>query len=288
MGGPVLTKFGPALIERVLGARGVVFDMDGTLVLGDSRSDGHKVLPGAVDLLAALRKRNIPFQVFTNGTAKTPQTYAASLRHAGLDVADSEMMTPSTSAASWFAQRGIRRIRVLGGEGVQGPLREKGLDIVGPSEKAEGVEAVYTGWFREFTFPDLEAACRDVWAGALATTASNVPFFAAKGGRAIGASFAINAMIRALTGKRARVLGKPSRDALQCALRQMGIPTSAASRVIVIGDDPALEMRMARAAGAIAVAVTTGLGDHAAFSGVAAERPDIVLDGLLPIIEVLR
>ena len=284
-----MTEFNRALTDRLQAARAVIFDMDGTLVLGDAKSGGHKPLPGAVDLLTLLRRRDIPFRIFTNGTAKTPQTYAASLRHAGLDVTDIEMMTPSTSAAAWFARRGIRRVRVLGGEGVQGPLREQGLDIVGPSEKADGVEAVYTGWFREFTFPDLEAACRDVWAGALLTTASNVPFFATQGGRAIGASFAINAMIRSLTGKRAQVLGKPSREAMQCALRQMGLPASAASQAIVVGDDPALEMRMARAVGAIAVAVTTGLGDHAAFGrAVAAERPDVVLDGLFPIIEVLR
>jgi 4-nitrophenyl phosphatase len=284
-----LTEFNPGLIERVQATRGVIFDMDGTLVLGDAKSGGHTPLPGAIDLLKLLRRREIPFRIFTNGTFKTPQTYAASLRHAGLDVSDGEMMTPSTSAAAWFEKRGIRKIRVLGGAGVQGPLREQGLGVVGPSETADGIEAVYTGWFREFTFPDLEAACRDVWAGALLTTASNVPFFATQSGKAIGASFAINAMIRSLTGKRARVLGKPSREAMSCALRAMGIPASAASQAIVIGDDPALEMRMARSAGALAIAVTTGLGDRASFGGaVAAERPDIVLDGLLPMIEVLR
>jgi HAD superfamily hydrolase (TIGR01450 family) len=289
MRGPALTEFNPAMIERVLATRGVIFDMDGTLVLGDARSGGHKPLPGAIELLQLLRRREIPFRIFTNGTFKTPQTYAASLRHAGLDVSDGEMMTPSTSAAAWFKKRGIRRIRVLGGAGVQGPLREQGLDVVGPSEKADGIEAVYTGWFREFTFPDLEAACHDVWAGALLTTASNVPFFATQGGKAIGTSFVINAMIRSLTGNKARVLGKPSREAMSCALGQMGIPASAAGHAIVVGDDPALEMRMARSTGALAIAVTTGLGDRGSFgNAVAAERPDIILDGLLPMIEVLR
>lgn len=284
-----MTELNPALIERVQATRGVIFDMDGTLVLGDAKSGGHQPLPGAIDLLKLLRRRAIPFRIFTNGTLKTPQTYAASLRHAGLDVSDGEMMTPSTSAAAWFEKRGIRKIRVLGGAGVQGPLREQGLEVVAPSESADGIEAIYTGWFREFTFPDLEAACHDVWAGALLTTASNVPFFATQNGKAIGASFAINAMIRSLTGKRARVLGKPSREAMCCALGQMGIPASAASQAIVVGDDPALEMRMARSAGALAIAVTTGLGDRASFGGpVAAERPDLVLDGLLPMIDLLR
>jgi ribonucleotide monophosphatase NagD (HAD superfamily) len=206
-----LTELQNAVRERLSRVRALIFDMDGTLVLGNAASGAHEALPGAVELLALLKARGIPFRVFTNGTAKAPRVYAASLRAAGLDVDDSEMMTPSTAAADWFVRRGIRRVRVLGLEGVQAPLREAGLDVVGPSEKADGVEAVFTGWFREFTFPDLEAACRDVWAGALLTTASNVPFFAARGGRAIGASFAINAMIRSLTGKKAKVLGKPSR-----------------------------------------------------------------------------
>jgi 4-nitrophenyl phosphatase len=168
-----------------------------------------------------------------------------------------------------------------------GELRRAGLDVVGPSEAVGGIEAVYTGWFREFTFPDLEAACRDVSAGAIFTTASNVPFFATRGGRAIGASFAINAMIRSLTKKRVKVLGKPSGAALKCALTLMGLPASALSQTVVVGDDPALEMRMARSAGAMAVAVTTGLNDKKMFANApATERPDLILSGLVPLLTV--
>ncbi|MFY8195936.1 MAG: haloacid dehalogenase, partial [Novosphingobium sp.] len=71
--------------------------------------------------------------------------------------------------------------------------------MVGPSEEAEGVQAVYTGWFREFDFNALEAACHSLWNGARLVTASNVPFFATENGRAIGASFPINAMLTAMT-----------------------------------------------------------------------------------------
>jgi ribonucleotide monophosphatase NagD (HAD superfamily) len=114
-----------------------------------------------------------------------------------------------------------------------------------------------------------------------------VPFFAAHGGRAIGASFAINAMIHALTGKRVKVLGKPSRAALECALKLMGLPASVLSQTVVVGDDPALEIRMARSVGAIAVAVTTGLNDRDRFEkGPADERPDVILSGLAPLLAV--
>lgn len=278
-----------ALQARLRAAKGFIFDMDGTLVLGDVRNSSYELLPGARELIEVLRAKSVPFRVFTNGTAKTPAVYAASLRRAGLDVEDVEMMTPSTSAATYFLEKGIRRVRVLGLDGVQGPLRDAGLDVIGPSDEAADVEAVYTGWYREFTFPDLEAACRDVWGGAVPTTASNVPFFAARGGKAIGASFAINAMIRALTGKAATVLGKPSRAAFRCAVKQMGLPRRAAGGMAVVGDDPALEMRMARQSGALAVAVTTGLETHESLSGLhGVERPHLILDQLHPLVEALR
>jgi HAD superfamily hydrolase (TIGR01450 family) len=274
--------------QRLAQAQAFIFDMDGTLVLGNAASGGHEPLPGAVELLDLLRKRNTPFRVFTNGSAKSPVDYAASLRHAGLKLEDAEMMTPSTTAAAWFLKRGIRRVRVLGLEGAQAPLREAGIEVIGPSEAADGVEAVFTAWFRDFGFPDLEAACRDVWAGAQLTTASNVRFFATQAGRAIGSSYAINAMIKSMTGKRARVLGKPSRDALHCALMQMGLPASVGQRTVVVGDDPELEMRMAHNAGAMGVAVITGLNDHASFArGKPSELPHAVFTGLRPIIEAL-
>jgi HAD superfamily hydrolase (TIGR01450 family) len=274
--------------KRVAAARGMIFDMDGTLVLGSPTGAGFQPLPGAVALLAKLRGRGTPFRVFTNGTAKIPRHYAESLREAGLDVLDEEMMTPAVAAADWFVRRKIKRVRALGGEGLQGPLREAGLDVIGPAETADRVEAVFTGWYKEFSLADMERACRDIWAGAQMTTSSNVPFFATAGGRAIGHSFAINAAIRSLTAKRARILGKPSRDAMGCALRRMGLPASAGVRTIVVGDDPALEMRLARNCGAFGIAVTTGILDRAALSLTdPAERPDLVLDSLEPILEAL-
>jgi ribonucleotide monophosphatase NagD (HAD superfamily) len=39
----------------------------------------------------------------------------------------------------------------------------------------------------------------------------------------------------------------------------MGLPRSAASEIVVVGDDAALETRMANAAGAVSVGVATGL-----------------------------
>ena len=244
---------------RIASAPGFILDMDGTIALGNKASGAHVALPGAIELLARLRRRGVPFRIFTNGTAKPPAAYAAGLREAGFDVADEEMMTPSTSAAAWLTAQRIGRVRVLGNKGTAAPLVDAGIEVIGPSEAAEGVEAVYTGWHREFAFTDLEAAVHDIWAGARAVTASHVPFFATSDGKGIGTSYAINSMIRALTGKRPRILGKPSRDGFFAALSSMGLTRSAASDIVVVGDDPALEMRMANQVGAVSVGVATGL-----------------------------
>ena len=269
-----------AIAEQIAQARGFIFDMDGTIALGNAASGGHEALPGAIDLLACLRQRGTPFRVFTNGTAKPPATYAKGLRAAGFDIADEEMMTPSTSAAIWLARKGLNRVRVLGDPGVAAPLLAQGLEVIGPSDKAL-VDAVYTCWFRGFTFPDLEAACESVWAGAKLTTASHVPFFATANGRGIGSSFAINQMIAALTGKRARILGKPSRIAFDVAAGAMGLRRADAGKIVVVGDDPALEMAMARNAGAIGIGMTTGLMRPEALNSLpASQQPHAVISDL--------
>ena len=272
--------------ERIANAKGFIFDMDGTLALGDAASGGHVALPGAVALLARIKKRGIPVRVLTNGTAKPPAAYAASLRAAGFDLADEEMMTPSTSAAVWLTARGIRRVRVLGDPGTAAPLADAGIEVIAPSVPAEGVEAVYTGWFREFCFRDLEAAVRDIWAGARAVTASHVPFFATREGRGLGSSFPMNVVLRAWTGKLPKILGKPSRECFYTALKLMGLPRSAAADVVVVGDDPKLEMRMANKVGAISVGVATGLSSLKEMEALGpAERPQLALASVADLLD---
>ncbi|ABD26298.1 Haloacid dehalogenase-like hydrolase [Novosphingobium aromaticivorans DSM 12444] len=278
--------FSPEFKARLKDAAGFIFDMDGTIALGDAKSGGHRALPHAIEVLETLKAAGTPFVVFTNGTAKPPAAYANSLRNAGFPVEDSQMLTPSSSAAVWLGKVGMGKVRVLGNPGCAAPLIDVGLEVVGPSQEADGVEAVYTGWFREFDFNALEAACHSLWNGAKLVTASNVPFFATENGRAIGASFPINAMLTAMTGKRPRILGKPSRVAFETAMSIMGLPRSAAKNVVVVGDDPALEMRMANAVGAHSVGLATGImGGDAALPEK--DRPSALLKDLRPLLEAL-
>jgi len=275
------------VLRRLRDARGFIFDMDGTLALGDRVNHGLTPLPGAAEMLNWVRGRGLPYLVFTNGSNRTPAHFAQVLRDSGLDVPDEQMMTPASSAVVMFTKRGCKRVMVLGGEGLTGPLRDAGIEIVPPveaaadtrpSEEPAGVDAVFVGWFREFTMSHLEAACQAVWDGAALYSASETPYFAAAGGRALGTSRAITAMIRSITGCRLTVTGKPSPDALRAAAARLGVP---AASLVVVGDDPLLEVPMAHRGRALAVAVQTGFAGPDAYDHLPlARQPHLHLRGI--------
>jgi NagD protein len=230
--------------------------MDGTLVLGDKTNDALNPLPGALEITRFLDGRGVPFVLFTNGTARTPQEYVEMLRAVGFLLPDNGVMTPASTAADYFRRCGYKRVLTLGGEGLQKPLRDAGMEIVVTEGKPE-VDAVLAGWFREFTMSALESACYAAWNGAQVYSCSQSLFFATANGKALGTSRAISAMIKDLTGARIHVIGKPSLEALWCAARQLGLRTK---ELAVVGDDPSLEIPMALRGGALAVAVSTGVG----------------------------
>jgi 4-nitrophenyl phosphatase len=282
-----VTSASDDVLGRLREARGFIFDMDGTLALGDRVNHGLAPLPGAIEMLRWVRQRGVPYLVFTNGTNRSPRHFAQVLRAAGLDVPDDQMMTPASSAAVIFARRGIKRVMVLGGEGLTEPLREAGIEVVPPVEAAADtrpaqepadVDAVFVAWFREFTMSHLEAACHAVWAGAVLYSASETPFFASAGGRALGTSRAICAMIRSITGCGLTITGKPSLAALRAAAARLGAP---ARDLVVVGDDPLLEVPMAHRGHALAVGVQTGLAGPDAYDHLPPGRqPHLHLRGI--------
>lgn len=266
-------------------ARGFLFDLDGTLVLGDRHNKRLECLPGAAELLRLLDARGIPFGALTNGTVRPPAAYRVKLERAGLRIPVERIMTPATVAADYFCGRGFETILVLGVEGVWKPLADAGLEVIRPLDGCdpETADAVFVGWYREIHMDEIEAACKAVWNGAGHFAASLVPFFATRSGRALGSSRAICAMITSITGRRATALGKPSPHALRSAARRL---LCKPSELVVVGDQPELEVRMALAGGALAVLVHTGI----AVSDDAIESqytPDLSLPGVADLLKLL-
>ena len=271
-------------LARLRDVRGFVFDMDGTLVLGDRGGRGLRPLPGAVEVTSWAAGRGLPFVVFTNGTTRTPARLAAAMREIGFGLPDEAMMTPASSAVVVLGRRGHRRVMVLGGPGLTEPLRDGGFEVVPPTA-GTAADAVLVGWFPEFTMPALEAACHAVWGGAELYSASETPFFAVDGGRALGTSRAISAMIKSLTGCGIRVVGKPSLDALRSAAERLGVRPA---NLAVVGDDPALEVPMAHRGRSLAIAVGTGLGGPGAYDDLpASRRPHLQVRGVDELLVML-
>lgn len=237
--------------------KGFVFDLDGTLVLSDRSLGGYDVLPGAVEVLSALQRRAIPFVVLTNGSAYRPAELARRLRNVGLPLEDEQMLTPSNVAAYLMRRAGITRALILGSRGVGEVLADSGIEITFPgAPQSQDVQAVYVGWHPECNMKDIEAACKAIWAGAKLYVASDVPFFATKHGRTMGYSYAIVGAIRRLTQARVLLTGKPSLHALRFVARKLELPMS---DIAVVGDDPVVEISMARRGGATALGVVTGM-----------------------------
>ncbi len=273
--------------ERLRAARGFVFDLDGTLVLGDRRNLGLAPLPGALEITRWAARQRRPFVVYTNGTTKTPQELARTLRGIGFDLADDAVMTPASSAVTVLARRGHRRVLVLGGDGLAVPLRDAGLEVVpAAADGKPRADAVLAGWYPEFTMAALEAACDAVWGGAEVYSASQSMFFATAQGRAIGTSRAISAMLRSLTGCRVRLVGKPSLDALRSAARRLGLRPA---ELAVVGDDPELEVPMAHRGRALAIAVASGLGDESSFDHLPPQRrPHLQVRGVDELLSICQ
>jgi NagD protein len=250
--------------------RGFVFDMDGTLAVGEPSGRGFVLLPGVAAFFAHLRKAGLPIVVFTNGTANPPERYAENLRAAGLDIGSGEMMTPSSVAADLFGSLGVKRVLILGVEGVSQPLEQAQVRFARPGEPgAEAVDAVYIGWHPEFRLSDIAAATDAILAGADFYVSSDVPFFYSSRGRTLGVSGLIAAAVTSTTGKAPHVVGKPSAIAATTAAKRLGC---AITEIAIVGDDPRLETAMARQSGAIGIGVTTGLTGRADWAALPPSR----------------
>ena len=117
-----------------------------------------------------------------------------------------------------------------------------------------------------------------MWHGAAFLTASDVPFFATKDGRSFGYSCAINGAVARVTGREPEACGKPSALALTLIAEELGV---AEADVGVVGDDAIAEMQMARAGGAIGIAVASGSTSRAQWAAQPAERePHYVIDSV--------
>ena len=278
-------KSSPSKDTRLRPVKGFLLDLDGTLVLTDRSFSGYQVLPGAREILSELKVRGIPFVVLTNGTHYPASEQAPKLRAVGLPISDDALLNPSSVAADLMPRRGVKRVLVLGTPGVGHALAEAGIETVFTHDEGTyRVDAVYIGWHPDCRMKDIEAAAKAIWNGAELYVASDVPFFATAGGKTMGYSYAISAAVRRITCAPMILTGKPSLHALRLVAKRLAIPMT---KVGVVGDDPLVEMIMARRGGAVGFGVSTGISKAPDWAKQrAGRRPHRVLRSLSELLAV--
>lgn len=248
--------------------RGVLIDIDGTLLSGDV------AIPGAAEALRHLRARGIPFRLATNTTRRPRASIAAVLGREGIEVAPDEIVIPSSLACFRIVESGRRRAALLIPESAK-------IDLPGVEEVDTSPDWVVVGDLGpRFTFDLLNQAFRWLGSGSpagvrLLALHKNRFWQAGADGVVLDAGPFVTALEYA-SGVEAEVVGKPSPAFFELALADLAL---AAGDVLCIGDSLPNDCLGARQAGCRTALVRTGIFDEEALTR-APERPDFVLDSI--------
>ena len=249
--------------------QGVLLDLAGVIY------DGARVIPGATEAVARLRASDLPLRFLTNSTRKPKRRILQGLREMGLEVAETEVLTPAASACDWLRREGYAPHLL-----VHPDLEEDFADV--PKSGPPAVVVGDAGRF--FTYERMNAAFRVLAGGApFLALAANRVFRDADGALSLDAG----AFVRALeysSGTDAQLFGKPAAAFFHAGAAQMGC---APEDVAMIGDDAESDVAGALKAGiGRAVLVRTGKyedGDETRFD----PAPSAVARDVAEAVEIL-
>jgi len=255
---------------------GYVFDLDGTLYLGD------QLLPGAAETVASIREAGGRVAFLTNKPLESPADYAAKLTELGIPASESEVVS-STDALLRYLDHHAKGTRILpiAEPLLVGLLRDRGFQTLDPaSDDPSTADLVVVSWDRTFDYARLLAAFRAVRAGARIVATNPDPFCPTPDGDLPDCA-AMLAAIEASTGAQAEaIVGKPSRHMAATLLDRLALPPD---DTILVGDRLMTDVLMAREAGMASALVLTGATTAEAL-GDAAVIPDYVLAGVAEVL----
>ena len=246
---------------------GYVFDLDGTVYLGD------KLLPGAKETLGEL-KRLSRVVYLTNKPLQMPADYAAKLSRLGVETSPDDVVSSTDALLLYLREYAPEaRLFVIG----EGPLirllRAGGYEVLdGP----DGVDVVVVSFDRTFDYRKLKVAFDAVRGGAR-IVATNPDAYCPTPDGGLPDCAAMLAAVEASTGVGAEaVVGKPSLHMARAVLDRLGLP---ARDTLLVGDRLATDVRLAKRAGMAGALILTGATtlDEALDSG---DRPDYIIEDL--------
>src|SRR5919202_5707569 len=183
---------------------GYVFDLDGTIYLGD------ELLPGAERLISKLRELGKRVVFLFNNPTRDPEMYADKLTELGLPTPASEIVNTVVTMTQWLLQRHPEAtVFPISEEPLKRSLREAGIKM---SEDPEEIDFVIASLDRTFEYRKLQIAFDAIWYHKRARLVTTNPdrYVPVAGGRGEPDAAAIVAAIEACTGAGCEVnVGKP-------------------------------------------------------------------------------
>jgi len=251
----------------------VLLDLDGTLY-----TDAGAV-PGAVEALAELRRRGVPFRFVTNTTRRSRRRLAERLASYGFAVEPAQVVTAVMSGVALLEARGIRRVAAYVASETMEDFARFDLEAARP-------EAVVIGDLGDaWDFATLNRAFHQLMDGADLLALQRDRYWLRGDGLALDAGPFVAALEYA-TGKTATVCGKPSAAFYAAAVASLPAEIAAApGGVVMVGDDLWGDVDGAQRAGLTAWMVRTGKyrEDVVAASGI---TPDRVINSVADLPEL--
>ena len=265
---------------------GFVFDLDGTVYLGDA------ALPGALDTIAELRRRDKRVLFVSNKPLEPRSAYAEKLTRLGIPAEEEDVITSAYVLARYLARHEpALHYYVVGEANLRAELAAQNLHVVDELADQDpqnvihpdGIDAVVVAFDRTLDYRKLNTAYQALRSGAryFATNADNTcPL---PGGDVPDAGATL-AALEQITGRRPElVAGKPSRVILDTALERLNLP---ADRCLMAGDRLETDIRMGCEAGMVTAVVLTGVSSQEDAQR-ASPAPDLVLSNLGELLRYL-
>ena len=255
-----------------LAYRGWLFDLDGTVYRGEG------LIPGAAEVIEALRAAGRRVAFLSNKPIQTRDDYAAKLTRLGIPTRSEEVVNSSLVLARHLARTDPgAACFVIGEPPLIGELRAHGLEV----RDDERVGWVVIAFDRTFTYAKLNTALQAVKRGAR-LIATNPDRTCPVAGGEIPDCAGMTAAVEAVTGKTVElIVGKPSPLMLEVALEVLGLP---ASETVIVGDRIETDVTMGKALGLGTVLVLSGVTPRDD-PRIAELKPDHVLGSIRELLE---
>ena len=248
--------------------KGVLIDLDGVL------HQRGAAIPGSIEAIARLRQLNLDFRFITNTTRLPIRCVAGELAAIGVIAERSHLFTPALAARTYIKDHDLAPYLLI-----NSALKEDFAGAGGGSKRAVVIGDAH----HEFNYENLNEAFRLIEGGAdFLALATNRSFRDADGQLSLDAGGFVAALEYA-TGRKSRVLGKPSPDFFHMAVEHMGL---APQNTVMIGDDAEFDVSAAIKAGLHGILVRTGKYKPRAEEGVE-PRPDAVTGNLWEAVELI-